>query len=172
MQPTDFQAFKQIMSGMGRVFGVESDSVILDAYWLALKSWPLAEFEQAAAHLLGKCQFMPKPADFTALRKAANATTGEAFNKAMLLARRAPPRELPSLSSGDAAIDAAVRAIGGYTELGNCESGKLHFLERRFAEHYETISEVEETRQAIPLLSNGSLPQLRQLAESKRIGRA
>ena len=156
MQSTDFQKFKSIMSGMGRVFGADTDGVLLDAYWMALKAWSLEEFEAAASHLLANCKFMPKPADFTALRKANNATAGEAFHKAMLLARRAPPRELASLRSGDEAIDAAVRAIGGYTELGNCESGKLHFLERRFAEHYEEISEATETREALPALSQNS----------------
>lgn len=171
MQTADVPRFHSVIASMCRVFGVQSDRVLLDAYWLALKSWPLEEFEQAAAHLLGKCQFMPKPADFNTLRKANNPTAGEAFHKAMLLARRAPPRELASLRSGDDAIDAAVRAIGGYTELGNCESGKLHFLERRFAEHYEAIGEVQQVRNDVPMLG-GSMAAISALAESKRIVRA
>lgn len=173
MQQQDKPAFLATINGLAAIKpGAKITTEALDMWWLALKDWGIEDFKKAATLLAKTSEFMPNPYHFEQLRKASNPTSGEAFQKAMLLARRAPPRELPSLTSGDDAIDSAVRALGGYTELANCESGKLHFLERRFAEHYETISEVEETRRAIPLLSNGSLPQLRQLAESKRIGRA
>lgn len=152
MQQTDFQRFKTVMAGLGRVYGADVDSVLLDAYWFALKSWEIQDFEKAAEHLVGNSQFMPRPADFTALRKASLPTAGEAFHRAMLLARRAPPREIPSLTSGNEAIDAAVRACGGYEQLAMCHSDKLGFLERRFAEHFDTISAADYTRSELPQL--------------------
>jgi hypothetical protein len=169
VQPTDFQKFKQIMAGMGRVFGADTDGVILDAYWLALKVWDLTDFERAAAHLLANSQFMPKPADFTALRKAGEETPGEAFARARQIVRRLNPRELISHRSGDERLDKAIRACGGYEALAMCESDNIGFFERRFASHYETISDAEDIREELPALTFGGESALKALGQAKRI---
>ena len=153
MQSADFQKFKSIMAGMGRVFSADTDGVILDAYWLALKDWPLTDFESAAGHLLANHQFMPKPADFTALRKAGQPTSGEAFAKAREIVRRLNPREMYSHMTGDAKLDSTVRACGGWEALGACTSENIGFMERRFVEHYESVSDAEVVREALPHLA-------------------
>lgn len=164
MQPTDFQAFKKIISGMGRIYGVEADGLILDAYWLALKSWPLDEFEQAAGYLLANSQFMPRPADFTKLRKAGEETAGEAFAKVLAYVRGNQRGESPG-----GRIDRVVRAMGGYNVFGGDVSG-TPFREKRFAELWAETGEVEKTREALP--SVAAIPALRQLSDMKRVGRA
>ena len=156
MQSTEFQQFKSVMAGMGRVFGADIDGVILDAYWLALRDWPLDEFQAAASHLLANSQFMPKPADFTALRKAGQPTAGEAFQKAREILKRLYPREYSGHQSGDPRLDAAIRACGGYEALAMCTSENIGFFERRFAEHYESITDAESVRGALPNLTGGA----------------
>lgn len=145
MLPSDFQAFKRIIAGMGRVYGIEADGVILDAYWLALKSWPLDEFEQAAAHLIGKSQFMPKPADFNALRKAGQQTAGEAWAIVAEYNRRGQYGSRPG-----GKIDRVIQAMGGYGALASMTTDQMQFRERRFAELWDEIGDAEETRAALP----------------------
>lgn len=169
MQPTDYPKFKSIMSGMGRLFGTDMDTVLLDAYWLALKGWELAEFESAASHLMANSEFMPKPAAFTKLRKAGDNTAGEAFARARQIVRSLNPREMISHRSGDPNLDKAVRACGGYEALAMCTSENIGFFERRFAEHYETISDAEEVRDELPMLTFGGESPLKRLGEMKRI---
>jgi hypothetical protein len=156
MQPTEFQRFKSIMAGMGRMFGTDMDGVILDAYWLALKSWPIDEFEAAAGHLMATAEFMPKPAAFTNLRKAGQPTPAEAFAKARQILRTLNPREFIGHNSGDAKLDLALRSVGGYEALGMCTTENIGYFERRFAEAYEGISDAEATRQAVPRIAGTS----------------
>jgi hypothetical protein len=156
VQQADFERFKSIMSGMARMYGANLDTVLLDAYWLALDDWPLADFEAAAKQLMKTATFMPKPAEFNALRKAYDMTAGEAFALARRIAQRLNPRELISHRSGEEKLDAAVRACGGFEAIAMCETAKIGFLERRFVEHYETISDAHETRAALPELAENS----------------
>lgn len=156
MTPNDFQRFKAVMAGMGRVFGADVDSVLLDAYWLALRDWMLTEFEDAAAHLMANSQFMPKPADFNELRKAGRETAGEAFQRARQIVRSLFPREYSSHQSGDPRLDAAIRACGGYEALAMCTTENIGFFENRFREHYESITDAEDVRGALPNLTGGA----------------
>lgn len=156
MTPNDFQRFKAVMAGMGRVFGADVDSVLLDAYWLALRDWTLTDFEGAAVHLMANSQFMPKPADFNELRKAGRETAGEAFQRARQIVRSLFPREYSSHQSGDPRLDAAIRACGGYEALAMCTTESIGFFENRFREHYESITDAEDVRGALPNLTGGA----------------
>jgi len=153
MQQDDFARFRDLMAGMGRVFNAIPDAVVLDVYWLALRDWTLSEFEMAAGHLIAHAQFMPKPADFTALRKAGETTAGEAFQQARQIVRRLNPREFASHQSDDPRIDAAVRACGGYEALAMCETDNIGFFENRFREHYESIGDAEAVRESVPQIA-------------------
>jgi hypothetical protein len=121
-------------------------------YWLALKDWALDDFKEAAAHLLGSVKFMPRPADFNDLCKAGRMTAGEAFQKALTIARQASA--YGGNTSGDALIDSVANACGGYFAMGQTETAKLGFLERRFAEHYESMSNAEATRESVPAITD------------------
>lgn len=152
MQENDVTQFRNVIVGMGRMFGQEIDALVLEMYWLALKGWELEEFKSAAAHLLGSSKFMPRPADFTDLRNAGRMTAGEAFSAAMAVARDCSRHR--ASTAGDPRIDAAVAACGGYFAMGQQETEKLGFLERRFTEHYESISDAEDVREAVPQIAN------------------
>lgn len=155
MQSADFPRFKTLMTGMGRMFNASPDSTVLDVYWISLRDWTLADFEGAVGHLLQTAKFMPRPADFHDLRKAGNPTAGEAWTRARQAIRNAnwSDIEATGFSCGDPLTNQAVHAIGGYRVIGMCESDKLHFLERRFAEHYEAMGDAQAVREAVPQIA-------------------
>lgn len=131
------------------------DQPLLDGYWMALSDWPMDEFEAAAKQLMKTSKFLPRPADFNAIRNAGKRTAGEAFAQARKIVRSLNPREMISHRSGDPQLDAAIHACGGYEALGMCESDNIGFFERRFCEHYDSIGESEATREALPQITGG-----------------
>lgn len=158
MQPADYQRFKAVMTGMGKLYERELDKPLLDAYWLALTTWSLTDFEAGAGQLMRTSEFLPRPAAFEALRQAGRPTAAEAWERA----RRASGSAIQcghvthNGTCGDELIDRAVRGIGGYGVIAMCETDKLPFLERRFAEHYSQLQDAEEVRQAVPQIAGPS----------------
>ncbi len=67
----------------------------------------------------------------------------------------------------DRAIDAAVRAIGGYSAIAMSRTDQTPHLERRFCEHYEQIRDANEIRAAVPLLAGPVTHLLKNLAQEK-----
>ena len=156
MQQADFKRFKIVMNGMAKVYEREIDAAVLDAYWLALGRWSLEEFESAAAQLLRTSKFMPRPADFHELARAGRPTAGEAWAHVLQLARHGGmpvfgQESPPSLSP---LARRALDAIGGLNAVAMSDVDKTPFLERRFCEHYESISDAEEVREALPELTS------------------
>jgi hypothetical protein len=152
MQATDFERFEAIMLGMGEMYGKDVSSVLLDAYWIALRSWDLKDFEAACGHLMEHAKFMPRPAEFTALRKAGRPTAAEAWIKA----RQSLVWGLHGYTEragADPLISRALRAIGGANVLAMTDEDKLPFLERRFIEHYESMSDATDTRESVPQIA-------------------
>jgi len=149
MRSADFQRFQAVMAGMAELYQRELSNTLLDAYWLALRDWPLAEFEAAAARLMATEEFMPRPAAFTALRKSATTqTAGEAWEAAI--------RTCCNWRSGCATVDPltdrVVRMVGGYERLAMEPLDTQHFTRNKFLELYRELAEVEEDREALPML--------------------
>jgi hypothetical protein len=142
MQPADFTRFRNVMFGMGKLYERELDQVVLDTYWLALRDWSLEEFEACAVQLMRSARFMPRPADFNDLRKAALPTKGEAWAR-VLQHCKSGYRDGKGLTPE---IDRAVHALGGYRYLAMAPIDQLQWHEKRFAEHYEDMAEAEEKR--------------------------
>ena len=172
MQATDFERFRVLMLGMGELYGKEISGPLLDAYWVALRGWEIKDFEAGCAHLMGTATFMPRPADFTALRKAGRETAGEVFAGIRQYLRYTPNGYL--LQPGTPrAIANSILAMGGPNAYAMCDEEKLPFLERRFCEHYEQIRESEDTREAVPQIAYGdeSLQLTRMSGTFKAIGK-
>jgi hypothetical protein len=148
MTADDFSRFRSVLAGMSKLYERELDAPLLDAYWLALRDWPLAEFEQAAGHLMRTARFMPRPADFTDLRKAARMTSSEAFAVALQHGRGAW-RAGPAVPE----VERAVQGIGGWLVIAHATTDNLRFLERRFADAYAELETREETRDALPQIA-------------------
>jgi hypothetical protein len=163
VKPADRPAFLEVVIGFAELKGKQLSASALQLYWRAMQHWSLEDFRSAAEQLLRTCEFMPVPKDFEDLRKAGRKTAGECWLAALdASCQRVYPAPRPDGSypigyyantCGDETIDRVVEMIGGYETLRMCETTKLHFLERRFVEHYEELRDVVETREALPHLA-------------------
>lgn len=168
MQAEDFTRFRGVMTGMAEMFQRELTSVLLDAYWISLRDWSWDNFEAACGQLMRSSEFMPRPADFTKLRKAGRPTAGEAWIVALEFARHGfsywdsgmPTLNADTKEPADELLNRAVRAIGGYKAIAMSPTDKTVFLERRFCEHYEAMQEADEVREALPQLAAENRRQL------------
>jgi hypothetical protein len=148
MQAEDFQRFRAVLAGMAKLYDRELDAPLLDVYWLALRDWSLLDFEQSAAHLLAHSRFMPRPVDFTEIRKAGAMTAGEAWAVAVQHARGAW-RAGPAVPD----VDRAVRALGGWPVLANATLQGLQYLEPRFGKAFDELQDRSEIRDALPQIT-------------------
>jgi hypothetical protein len=157
VKPEDRKAFLEVVIGFAELKGKALSAPALELYWRSMQHWPLDDFRAAAQQLVRTSEFMPTPKDFEDLRKAGRKTPGEAWLAAVETSRRmayndrGPSRYVNT--SGDELIDRAVQMIGGYDAIRMCHTDKLHFLERRFAEHFGELRDVSEVREAVPELA-------------------
>ena len=168
MQPEDRRAFLEVIVGFAELKGKALSAPALELYWNALQHWPLVDFRAAAQHLIRTCEFMPTPKDFEDLKRAGKPTTAEAW----LSARKACMWTIQGYierPGTDPMISQALRTIGGANALAMCDEDKLHFLERRFVQVYESLQDSNDTRQALPQIAGPAarprLPGLRPLLE-------
>lgn len=154
MNPGDRRKFVEVLVGFCELKGKQLSAPALELYWRSLQHWSLEDFLAAAELLIRTCEFMPTPKNFEDLRKASRPTSGEAWILACETARNW--RELrQNVSSGDPFVDRVARAVGGYRAIAMHDSDKLHFLEKRFSENFETMQEAGDTRDALPDLMLG-----------------
>jgi len=153
VQQADFTRFRAVMAGMAELYQRELSGTLLDAYWLALRDWTLADFEAAAGHLMATNQFMPRPAEFNALRKAGRETAAEAWVRVV---RQSPRWRSGIEGDDDPLIDACIRAVGGNERIAMTDLDELHWLEKRFTAAYEELRDATETRQALPDLTTSA----------------
>lgn len=152
MQATDKPDFLKVMNGMAAMRKAPLIPEVLDLWWACVADWNLEDFKAAAVQVLKTSTFMPTPKDFEDLRKAGRETAGEAWANAVSWAASGAYRDC---EMGDPITDKAVRALGGYKAIAMCDEDKLHFLERRFAEHFESIQDATDTRAAVPQIAYG-----------------
>jgi len=152
MKPEDRSGFIEVVIGLAELKGKQLSAPALELYWRAMQDWRVEDFRQAAQQLLRTCEFMPTPKDFEDLRKAGSLTAGEAW-AAVLEHIKGGYR-----SGGlNPETDQAVRALGGYRALAMMDLDQLPWQERRFAEHYDGMTEVAETRAALPHIAGPRL---------------
>ena len=172
MQASDRVDFLKVLNGMAAMKKAQLIPEVLDLWWACMADWSIQEFKAAAVHVLKNTTFMPQPKDFEDLRKAGRNTAGEAFASVGQWLKYGPygytlQPNTPRI------IAAAIRAMGGADAYAMCEVDKLPFLEKRFCQHYETLEEAEETREALPQLAySAEWQQLQQPVAGtfKRIG--
>ena len=159
MLVTEGDKFRNILRGMGRMYSAEPDNLVLDAYWIALCDWEFQDFQAAAQRLMKTSKFMPRPSDFEDLRKAGRMTSGEAFAKAIGWARDGSYKH-PAKTPEAILIDRVVAALGGWSAITGSDPEYVHFLEKRFSEHFDTIVDVTEIREALPQIAAPLHPRL------------
>ncbi len=175
MTPTDYDDFCAVVIGFAELKGKSLSSPAIELYWRAMQDWTLGDFKLAAEQLLRTSEWMPTPKEFEDLRRSGRPTSGEAWEKARAACGSAIQcgQVTHNGACGDVLIDRAVRAIGGYGVIAMCDRDKLGFLERRFAEHYESIRDAEDVRAAVPQIAQedrrlGLDGLVRKLSQGKR----
>jgi hypothetical protein len=159
MIPTDRKAFLETVVGFAELKGKQLSAPALELYWRSLQHWDLPDFRLAAEQLLRTCEFMPLPKDFEALRKAGRPTAGEAWAEVLQYVRTSYSPNFPNRLNGSAGIlsdplvDRAVNAVGGYRAIAMSDTDSTQFLERRFCEHFESIQDSEDVREAVPSIA-------------------
>ncbi len=149
MLPADREEFLRALNGLAAIKpNAKLTTEALDMWWLALKDWTIGEFKAAAAHLANSVEFMPNPYHFQQLRKtAAEQSCAEAWTKVRAVVRAMNPDEPTSISPR---IDRVIRAMGGYRGLAMTDTDEMYWREKRFAELWEELGDVEEARTALP----------------------
>lgn len=170
MSEAEKPAFFRILVGLQSVKpGKELTPEGCEIWWKTMSpKWTLAEFELVALELNESCTFMPGAAEFTAWRRdrlvAQRPNANEAWQRALKHAATSAYRNGPL---GHALIDLTVSALGGYTAIAMCEEPDLHYLERRFTEHYRDNLDTMDARERAgisapegsPLLTKADGPQ-------------
>ena len=142
MTNTDRESFLEVIIGFAELKGKALSVVALELYWNAMRHWPLEAFRAAAEQLLRTCEFMPTPKDFQDLLRAGEQTAGEAWDAVYL--RRGTVTERARRA---AEIASSGRALG----MLDIEREVPH-VQRRFIEIYNELTDVEQTRAALPNL--------------------
>lgn len=160
MNAKDEPEFLKILNSMAVIKRIDLGDDVIELWWASMQRWSLADFREASAHLMHTLKWMPSPSDYNDLRKAARMTPGEAWLKAMANVHRSRyvDGQLVYPASDDPLVDLCVRMLGGYAAIGACDEDRLHFLERRFAEHYETLEARDDVRVALPRIADTSKP--------------
>ena len=153
MQTTDRKAFLEIVIGFAELKGKALSAPALELYWNAMQAWSIEDFRAAANHLVGTCQFMPTPKDFEDLKRASKPTPAEAWEKARK-ALQWTVNGYVEKPGTDPLVALALRSIGGANALAMCDEDKLHFLERRFSQVYESLADSNAIREALPLIAS------------------
>ena len=169
MRPSDRAEFVRILNGLAAIKpGANLTPEALDIWWSSMESWSLREFHAAAVELARRVEFFPSPFHFDKLRKSQRLTAGEAWERARKACGTAIRcgQVTHHGSCGDELIDTVVRAIGGYGVIAHCTIDRLPFLEKRFGEHYESIQDARELRQALPELTRPDV--LRRLSHDEK----
>lgn len=151
MTDDDKKAFAAVVVGFAELKGKQLSPAAIELYWRAMKHWSKADFVEAAQVLIRTCRYMPEPYDFEQLKLAAGTSAGEAWAKALRFASGGQYRN--GGKSGDPAIDYVVEMLGGWETIGRADMEKIHFIERRFAEHWEDLQTRERARDALPAIA-------------------
>lgn len=159
MRPEDKVEFAQTVTAMASHKRQTLTAMDHRFWWEGMQAWTLADFQAAAFQLVKTRDFMPSMKDFEDLRKAGRMTAGEAFAKALEWARTGAYR-YPAQTPEAMLIDRVVQAMGGWIALCGSDPEKIHFTEKRFAEHYETIEDATDTRVALPQIAGPLHPRL------------
>lgn len=146
-QKKDKMKFAQIMAALAEVFdsGRETTALKTEIYFKSLQQFPIEEIEKACSKLIVSrvTASFPKPAEIIELMKPVR-------NEAQIDKCEAWGMVMSGLECGiiprDAQIQETVRRLGGWTWLQDKSYDDLHWIEKRFMEHFGQIVESDEYR--------------------------
>lgn len=139
MLTSDEAEFERLINVLAVQFNVEASPTLVSVYWMGLDDITIEDLRRAVRTLLKSSRFMPKVVD---IREATGQLTPDA--RATLAAtelRDAIGRHgsYRSVRFTDPYITAAVRRLGGWTEVATAETEKLPFLLKDFERIYRAL---------------------------------
>lgn len=164
MKANDRTKFLSIVIGFAELKGKSLSQPALELFWNSMQAWTIEEFQSAANHLITTCEFMPTPKDFEDLRRAGRPTAGELWAVILAAARTSDTDVFV-----EPAAAKALAAIGGLRAVMMSNTDSTHFLERRFAEHFEQMRDVVDTREALPALASPNTRHITGPVEARQI---
>lgn len=141
MKQEDRSEFATAMQTLAAAFGKEPSKPLLEAYWMVLGELPIDGFKRAVSSALRSCKFMPSPAELREF--AGDESIGLRAIRAWQAVRRAIREHgiYSAVSFDDPAINAAVRAVGGWRRLCSEDSEQMdRFVSREFDRLYREFS--------------------------------
>lgn len=151
MQKADQPEFLKVLNGMAAMKRVTLTGDAIDLWWECMRHWDLRDFKLVATELMRSSRWMAEPFDFEQFKRKFEMTAGEAWTLVLEHVRSSGYEKRAAI--GDARIDSVVRMLGGWRHIAMSQSDSLHFLEKRFAEHYATVGDVFTARQSLPQMS-------------------
>jgi hypothetical protein len=138
MQPCEQDAFGELLTGIGLLYGKILHEAVLAIWWQALKHCAFNEVRAALnAHVANpdKGQFMPKPADVMAYLQGS--TESQALQAWAQVAEAI--RDFGAYTSvifPDPLIHRVIRDMGGWIALCQSKTSELPFRVREFEKRY------------------------------------
>lgn len=147
MQKADQPEFLKVLNGMATMKRSPLTPEAIDLWWECMRGWTLGDFKLVAAELLASNKWMPEVYDFNEFKRKGDMTAGEAFTLVLEHVRTSRYEKHPSI--GDSRIDNVVRMMGGWKAIAFSNPEHVHFLEKRFAEHFASQRDVSAARVAL-----------------------
>jgi hypothetical protein len=129
------QRFGEILGILCICFDKEISEPLLKVYWQIFKNYDQRLVEKAFSKAMTECVFFPKPAEIIRfMREDANALEYWGMLMTGLECGKEP---------NDSKTKEVVRRLGGWERLQTLNYDELHWLEKRFVEHYQSLTERE-----------------------------
>lgn len=133
----DKKKFMTMMAGLGEVFDKHISDTLKDIYWKLLEPFDDIECEQMFNDAIVNCKFWPKPVELlNFIKRGKLLDPHDAW--AMLMTGLERDQE-PS----DPLVKEAIRRIGGWEWLTLQGYDDLHWLEKRFIDHFNVMVETD-----------------------------
>lgn len=153
MEASDRNEFSTVMRLLAATYDKEATMDVIEAYWGALKDLPLADIQHASQTARMRMEWMPRPAH---LRKLAGdvepdhraAIAWQAVRQAL-----SQHGTYQSVNFDDPVINATIRNLGGWVELGQKDEKDFEVWTRKeFERIYQAIYSSGVTEEAAAYL--------------------
>jgi hypothetical protein len=138
MHDNEQHEFSGIVACLAAAFGVEMSPARFEAFWIGLGDLEVLDVRRAVTQAIREARFMPTPGEIRQLAGAPGAS--QRAIRAWVLVRQAIRQHgmYESVDFDDPAVNAAVRAVGGWISLCTADTEELdRFRGREFEKAYE-----------------------------------
>lgn len=145
MSPKDLERFRTALSGLAGTIGFELSQIALTGYWIGLDDLTIEEVEIACALALKRAKFMPKPVELRELIAGPSPADRAQIAWETFTAALSRYGSYLSLDFEDRCINAAVRSLGGLTQVAMLEGEAFTTWARKdFQRAYEAYARLHD----------------------------